>query len=187
MKLELGSIVKIYFEEDLYKLYLVSKFHVNDLIGVKYVLVGMNGTSYLNMYFSNLEDLKIQLELEYSYVILEINLENILLKEFSKGENELSTIGIYGNNINSKNYTIEKTYSTNYCLKSVVNKFINDLSGRWGLLTDIRTSKEKISGNVFKGKLLLENKLMFKIEIILISDVKREEEGYWQCKAEIME
>ncbi|WP_242277254.1 hypothetical protein [Bacillus cereus group sp. BfR-BA-01446] len=187
MKLELGSIIKIYFEEDLYKLYIVSKLHVNDLIGVKYALIGMNGTVYSNMYFSSLENLEIQLKLEYFYEILKINLENVLLREYLKVESELLTISTYSNSLINRNYAAEKAYSTNFSLKSVINKFINNLSGRWGLLIDRRTLKEKAAGNSFRGELLLENKLMFKIEIILISDVKRKEESYWQCKAEIME
>lgn len=187
MNLELGSIVKLYFEEDLYKVYIVSEFHVDDLIGVKYALVGMNGTVYSNMYFSNLEDLEIQLKLEYSYEILKVNLENIFLEEYSIGKNEALTINSYSNNVISKDYVAEKIYSTNYCLESVINKFINDLPGKWGIITDIRTQKEKLSGNYFKGELLIENKRMFKIEVILIRDVRREAESYWQCKAEIME
>ncbi|MBE5107595.1 hypothetical protein IGI01_20660 [Bacillus thuringiensis] len=67
--MKLGSIVKIYFEENLYKVYIVSRFHVNHLIGFKYALVGIDGTVYSNMYFSSLEDLEIQLKLEYSYVV----------------------------------------------------------------------------------------------------------------------
>lgn len=187
LKLELGSIVKIYFEENLYKLYIVSKFHVNDLIGVKYALIGMNGTVYSNMYFSNLEDLEIQLELEYSYEILKINLENVLSQEYLKEKNELLTTNLHRKNAIIKDYVAEKTYSTIHCLESVINKFVNDFPGRWGILTDIRTSKEKLSGNYFKGELLLENKLMFKIEILLINDVKLGEESYWQCTAEIIE
>ncbi|MEF7656129.1 hypothetical protein [Bacillus thuringiensis] len=187
MNLELGSIVKLYFEEDLYKVYIVSEFHVDDLIGVKYALVGMNGTVYSNMYFSNLEDLEIQLKLEYSYEISKVNQEKIFLKEYLIRKNELSPINLYANNAINKDYMTAKTYSTNYCLESVINKFINDLPGRWGIVTDIRTSKEKLSGNYFKGELLIENKRMFKIEVLLIRDVRREAESYWQCKAEIME
>lgn len=187
MNLKLGSIVKIYFEEDLYKVYIVSEFHVDDLIGVKYALVGMNGTVYSNMYFSNLEDLEIQLELEYSYEISKVNQEKIFLKEYSICKNELSSISLYANHAINKDYIAAKTYSANYCLESVINKFINDLPGRWGIVTDLRTSKEKLAGNYFKGELLIENKRMFKIEIIFISDVRREAEGYWQCKAENVE
>ncbi|PKJ52622.1 hypothetical protein [Bacillus sp. SN10] len=184
-KIKLGTIIQIFSNEKSSGIYIVSKLSIENLIQNKYALIGTTGQHFLNMYFNSLEDLEIQLELEDSWKTLNTDLERLLLEKDSEEQLKKNIINQFKNNMINDEWKIEKEYSAIYKLEEVINKFINSLSGRYGLLRDIRIEKYKDIKIYYKGNLFLDSGPILNINIKLINDEKKQTKA-WICKAKLI-
>lgn len=184
-KIELGTIIKIFSYEKLAGIYIVSQISIDNLIQDKYVLIGTNGQHFLNMYFSSLKDLEIQLELEDDWRAMNINLERLLLENDSGEQLKNTIINQSKNNVSIDEWNIEKEYSAIYELEDVIRNFINSLSERYGFLKNIKMKEDKNIQNFYEGNLFLDIGIILKIGIKLINDEKKQTQT-WICKVKLI-
>ncbi|MFY4674973.1 hypothetical protein [Bacillus anthracis] len=180
--IRVGTIIQIFSNEKLTGIYIVSKLSIGNLIQDKYALIGTNGQHYLNMYFSSLEDLEIQLDLEDLWKTLNINVKRLLLEKDSEEQLKKMIINQSESNVIIDEWIIEKEYSLIYKLEDVIRNFINSLSGRYGFLKNIQIEKDKNTEVYYKGDLFLDIGIMLNIRIELINDEKKQTKT-WKCKA----
>ncbi|RWQ73575.1 hypothetical protein [Bacillus cereus] len=184
-KIRVGTIIQIFSEERLNRIYIVSKLSIDRFIQGKYALISTNGHHFLNMYFSSLEDLELQLELEDSWRILNINVEKLLLEKASEEQLKEIIVNHSKNNMIIDQWNIEKEYSSIYKLEDVIRNFINGLSGRYGFLKNTKIKKEKNIHIYYKGDLFLDIGIKLEIRIELINDEKKQTQT-WKCKAKLI-
>lgn len=184
-KIRLGAIIQIFSDEKLTGIYIVSKLSIDRLIQDKYALISTNGHHFLNMYFSSLEDLELQLELEDSWRILNINVEKLLLEKDSEEQLKKFIVNHSKNNVIIDQWNIEKEYSSIYKLEDVIRNFINGLSGRYGFLKNTKIKKEKNIQIYYKGDLFLDIGIKLEIRIELINDEKKQTQT-WICKTKLI-
>ncbi|QEL82438.1 hypothetical protein DN407_28235 (plasmid) [Bacillus sp. JAS24-2] len=184
-KIRVGTIIQIFSEERLNGIYIVSKLSIDRLIQDKYALIGTNGHHFLNMYFSSLEDLKLQLELEDSWRILNINVEKLLLEKASEEQLKEIIMNHSKNNMIIDQWNIEKEYSSIYKLEDVIRNFINGLSGRYGFLKNTKIKRKKNIQIYYKGDLFLDIGIKLEIRIELINNEKKQTQ-IWICKAKLI-
>ncbi|KAB2394940.1 MULTISPECIES: hypothetical protein [Bacillus cereus group] len=183
-KIRLGSIIQIFSVDKIIGLYIVSKLSIDHLIQDKYALIGTNGQHFLNMNFNNLQDLELQLELEDSWRVLNINAEKLFLEKDS--EEQLKKIIIQSkHNVIIDKWNIEKEFSSIYKLEDVIRNFIHSLSRRYGFLKNIKIKKDKNIPFYYAGDLFLDIGIILKIKIELINDEKKQTQT-WICNAKLI-
>ncbi|KXO04349.1 hypothetical protein AYK81_24515 [Bacillus thuringiensis] len=184
-KIRVGTMIQIFSAEKLTGIYIVSKLSIDYLIQDKYALIGTNGHHFSNMYFNSLEDLELQLELEDSWRILNINVEKLLLEKDSEEQLKEIIVNRSKNNVIIDQWSIEKEYSSIYKLEDVIRNFIYGLSGRYGFLKNTKIKREKNIQIYYKEDIFLDIGIKLEIRIELINDEKKQTQT-WICKAKLI-
>lgn len=159
LNLEVGSIVEDWYNINSKKVYIISKIPLDNK-QFKYALVGMNGQVHLNKLFNSCKKIEEYINSQDSW---EVKSVPVLFKI-------------------QKEWNIKRSYGKHHTLETVLKSFINRFPGRWGMLRDKRSSKEKSLKNNYIGEIVLENGIVLQINIELVESTNNKSKP-WVCKA----
>lgn len=159
LNIEVGAIVEDWYNINSKKEYIVTKVPVSEK-KYEYALVGMNGQVYLDKLFGNLKEIVSHIDSQDSWEVKQPPV----------------TFSI------QKDWNIKRSYGKHHTLETVLKSFINCFPGRWGMLRDKRTSKEKSLKNNYIGEIVMENGIVLQINIELVESTSNKSKP-WVCKA----